>query len=277
MTRKRLGKGLQALIPELEEPPKAAAVEVETAAITLNPYQPRKSFDETRLAELARSVAEHGILQPLIVRPVAGGYELVAGERRLRAAKIAGLEKVPVTIRPFSQRELLEVALIENLQREDLNPLEEAEAYQRLVEEFDYTQEQLAERVGKSRSAVANTLRLLSLHPEVRQELAAGRLSEGHARAILALPFEKQVLAAKAVQVRGLSVREAEQLGSRSRQAEKNNKSAPPDGYLADLEDKLRHACGTAVRIRMAPRGSGRLEIQFYSREDLERLCELLV
>ena len=277
MTRKRLGKGLQALIPELEEPLKAAAVEVETAEIALNPYQPRKSFDETRLAELARSVAEHGILQPLIVRPVAGGYELVAGERRLRAAKIAGLEKVPVTIRPFSQRELLEVALIENLQREDLNPLEEAEAYQRLVEEFDYTQEQLAERVGKSRSAVANTLRLLSLHPEVRQELAAGRLSEGHARAILALPFEKQVLAAKAVLVRGLSVREAEQLSSRSRQAEKKNKSAPPDRYLADLEDKLRHACGTAVRIRMAPRGSGRLEIQFYSREDLERLCELLV
>lgn len=277
MTKRRLGKGLQALIPEAETAPVPAVTEVETAAICVNPNQPRKSFAQTELEELARSVAEHGILQPLIVRPLGGAYELVAGERRLRAARMAGLQKVPVAVRSFSREESLEVSLIENLQREDLTPLESAEAFQRLIAEFGYSQEQLAERVGKSRSSVANTLRLLTLHPGVRQELAEGRLSEGHARAILALPLEEQPAAARQVIEKGLSVREAEQIGAHSRKIKKIRKPAEPDLYLADLEERLRLACGTAVRIKMAPGGSGKLEILFYCREELERVCELLI
>lgn len=277
MTKRRLGKGLQALIPEAETAPVPAVTEVETAAICVNPNQPRKSFAQTELEELARSVAEHGILQPLIVRPLGGAYELVAGERRLRAARMAGLQKVPVAVRSFSREESLEVSLIENLQREDLTPLESAEAFQRLIAEFGYSQEQLAERVGKSRSSVANTLRLLTLHPGVRQELEDGRLSEGHARAILALPLEEQPAAARQVIEKGLSVREAEQIGAHSRKTQKNRKPAEPDLYLADLEERLRLACGTAVRIKMAPGGSGKMEILFYCREELERVCELLI
>lgn len=277
MNRKRLGRGLQALIPGMEAAVLPAVTEVETAAIAVNPNQPRKSFAREELEELARSVGEHGILQPLIVRPAGDGYELVAGERRLRAAIMAGLSRVPVSVRPLTPEESLEVALIENLQREDLTPLEEAQAFQQLIGKFGYTQEQLAERVGKSRSAIANTLRLLSLHPLACHELAEGRLSEGHARAILSLPMEEQPVAARAVVDRGLSVREAEQLVKRGSQPVKAGLKAEPDYYLADLEERLRQACGTAVRIRMAPRGAGKLEIQFYSREDLERLCELLI
>ena len=197
MNKKRLGKGLQALIPEIEEAPLADAIEIDTGEIRVNPHQPRKIFDDVKLAELAQSVGQHGILQPLIVRPAADGFELVAGERRLRAAKLAGLTSVPVVIKTLSDRAVMEIALIENLQREDLNPLEEAEAYRRLMDEFDYTQEQLAKSLGKSRSAVANTLRLMSLHVDARHEVAAGRLTEGHARAILSLPLEKQPAAAK--------------------------------------------------------------------------------
>lgn len=277
MMKKRLGKGLQALIPEIDDAPLSDAVEIETAQIKVNSYQPRKHFDQEKLAELARSIAEHGVLQPLIVRPVDGCYELVAGERRLRAAKMVGLEKVPVVVKAFSPREVMEIALIENLQREDLNPMEEAEAYRRLLDDFSYTQEQLAERLGKSRSAVANTLRLLALHPAVRAEVAAGRLSEGHARAILALPLEKQPQAAKKVIELGLSVREAERLAGqlqRTMRAAKAKKESK-DRYIADLEDRLRSYCGTAVNIRKGPRGGGKVEIYFYGQEDLDRLCEL--
>lgn len=277
MTRRRLGKGLQALIPEVEPESAPIVTEVETAAICANPNQPRKSFAQEELDELARSVAEHGILQPLIVRPLGSSYELVAGERRLRAARMAGLQKVPVAVRCFSREESLEVSLIENLQREDLSPLESAAAFQRLIAEFGYSQEQLAEKMGKSRSAIANTLRLLTLHPGVRKELEEGRLSEGHARAILALPLNEQPEAARQVIEKGLTVREAEQIGVRSRKAQKNSKAAEPDLYLTDLEERLRLACGTAVRIKMAPGGSGKLEIMFYCREELERVCELLI
>ncbi|NLM45755.1 MAG: ParB/RepB/Spo0J family partition protein [Firmicutes bacterium] len=280
MGKSRLGRGLQALLPGIEEEPHTPAVDVATDEIELNPYQPRKSFDQEKLEELARSVKQHGILQPLIVRPHGRQYELVAGERRLRAAKMAGLETVPVIIKPFSDREMMEIALIENLQREDLNPLEEAEAYKRLLEEFQYTQEQLAERVGKSRSAVANTLRLLTLHAAVRKELAAGSLSEGHARALLALPLEKQPDAARKVIELKLSVRETEKLAGqvqkKARPAGKNKKTEK-NVYLADLEDRLRQACGTAVHIRTTAKGSGKIELYFHSTRELERLCELLL
>ncbi|MBT9140379.1 MAG: putative chromosome-partitioning protein ParB [Dehalococcoidia bacterium] len=277
MVRKRLGKGLQALIPEIEDVPIAEALELPIEQIQLNPYQPRKMFNEEKLAELARSVEQHGILQPLIVRPANQGFELVAGERRLRAAGIAGLEQVPVVVKLLSDREMMEIALIENLQREDLNPLEEAEAYKRLLDEYGYTQEQLAERIGKSRSAVANILRLLALHPEVRREVVDGRLSEGHARAILALSLEKQADTARKVIELGLSVRETERLTSQLPKARSELEKKPDkDSYLADLEDRLRQVCGTAVHVKMIGKSGGRLEIQFHDLGELERLCELL-
>jgi ParB family chromosome partitioning protein len=279
MNKKRLGRGLQALIPEIEDAPLAEAVDLAVHQIQVNPFQPRKSFDEDKLAELAQSVTQHGILQPLIVRPAGDGFELVAGERRLRAAKLAGLERVPVVIKALSDREMMEIALIENLQRQDLNPLEEAEAYKRLMEEYSYTQEQLAERVGKSRSAVANTLRLMMLHTDVRQEVASGRLTEGHARAILALPLEKQPEAARKAVELGLSVRETERLaGQDTKRSHRRttDRAEVKDGYIADLEDRLRQRCGTAVHVRVATKGGGKLEIQFYDLDDLERLCEIL-
>lgn len=278
MTQKRLGRGLQALIPDIDDLPLSAATELETSSIRANPYQPRKNFDEEKMQELTDSVKEHGILQPLIVRRSGEGYELVAGERRLRAAALAGLERVPAVIKSFSSREMMEIALIENLQREDLNPLEEAEAFQRLLEEFGHTQEQLARRLGRSRPAVANTLRLLSLNGEVKRQVMAGRLSEGHARAILALPLEKQPAAAKQVLEQGLSVRETERLTGQaaSRPPKGKKRLRESDRYLADLEERLREAFGAAVKIRTTPRGSGRLEIHFFDQDELERICELI-
>ncbi|MCR3920948.1 MAG: ParB/RepB/Spo0J family partition protein [Firmicutes bacterium] len=278
MSKKRLGKGLQALIPEIEEAPLSDAIDMDAGDIQINPNQPRKTFDEEKLAELARSVEQHGILQPLIVRPTSVGYELVAGERRLRAARLAGLERVPVVVKTLSDREMMEIALIENLQREDLNPLEEADAYKRLMEEFSYTQEQLAERVGKSRSAIANTLRLVTLHQEVRKDVALGRLSEGHARAILALPLEKQPDAARKAIELGLSVRETERLAGQAQKKKNQRKKllSERDGYVVDLEERLRELCATAVNVRMAAKGGGKVEIHFYDIEELERICEIL-
>lgn len=279
MSKKRLGKGLQALIPEIEDAPLSDAVDIGTADIHVNPYQPRKSFDQEKLTELARSVGQFGILQPLIVRPAGDKYELVAGERRLRAARMAGVERVPVVIKQLTDREMMEIALIENLQREGLNPLEEAEAYKRLMEEFHYTQEQLADRVGKSRSAVANTLRLMTLHAEVRREVMCGRLTEGHARAILALPLEKQPEAARKAVELGLSVRETERLAGQEQKIKPQNQAAgkaEKDHYISDLEDRLRHVCGTAVNVRISPKGGGRVEIHFFDLDELERLCEIL-
>lgn len=284
MSKRGLGKGIHALIPALDDTPlsdtTSDAIDVETEKIQINPNQPRKNFDEESLAELARSVEQHGILQPLIVRPHGDGYEVVAGERRLRAAKMAGLTHVPVLIRTLSDREMMEIALIENLQREDLNPLEEAEAYKRLMEEYNYTQEQVAQRVGKSRSAIANTLRLLSLHSDVRKMLLDGLLTEGHARAILALPLEKQPAAALKVIELNLSVRETERLISEmQKKTEKSQrkKRIEKDRYILDLEERLRLSCGTAVNVRISRSGKGKLEIHFSDLTELERLCEILL
>jgi ParB family chromosome partitioning protein len=279
MSKKRLGKGLQALIPEIEDAPLDDAIEMETKEIQINPNQPRKTFDAEKLAELARSIEKHGILQPLIVRANGAEYELVAGERRLRAAKLAGLEKVPVVIKPLSDREMMEIALIENLQREDLNPLEEAEAYKNLMDEFGYTQAQLADRIGKSRSAIANTLRLVSLHPDVRREVSLGRLSEGHARAILSLPLEKQPEAARKAIELGLSVRETERLAGQTQKKsgqrqKKGNLSR--DSYIVALEEKLRDVCGAPVKIKINSKGGGRIEFQFFDQAELESLCDSL-
>ncbi|MGE5528819.1 MAG: ParB/RepB/Spo0J family partition protein [Patescibacteria group bacterium] len=278
-----LGRGLSALIPELEEAENEGRLELSISDIRPNPYQPRHEFDPVKLAELTESIKEHGVLQPVLVRRVEGGYELIAGERRLRAAELAGLAKIPAVIRDLTDVAMMEVALVENLQREDLNPMDEAEAYRRLVEEFHLTQEDVAQRVGKSRSAVANILRLLNLPRTVQADLGAGRSTVGHARAILGLKSEEEQLAIwKDIMEGNLSVRETENLVRR--RAEKTvpretlprrSAAEPPDPNLRAAEEEMRRALGTKVRIHRAGE-SGRIEIEFYSQEDLTRILETI-
>lgn len=285
MSRKALGRGLEALIPEAPPqrapeagPGRADGVgEVDIDAIRPNPYQPRTVFDAGALQELAESIRENGLIQPLVVRETAAGaFELIAGERRFLAAKQAGLTRVPVVLRQASRREMLEVALIENLQREDLNPLEEAEAYQRLATEFGLTQEEIAKRVGKSRTAVTNALRLLSLEDAFRDLLSQGRLSAGHARALLALPpGDARKRLAKEIVDQGMSVRQAEARvngsGPRAAKPAAKRRSHPA---LDAWEGRLRDHFGTQVRIA-GGLAKGRVEIHYFSGEDLERILEL--
>src|SRR3990172_7463792 len=226
--KKGLGKGLSALIPGIDAPRETPNLEVEVDRIASNPSQPRRSFDEAKIDELANSVRDQGIIQPLLVRRVGEGYELIAGERRLRAARKAGLTDVPVVVREAGNSETLELALIENLQREDLNPIEEASAYQRLQEEFELTQEEIAHKVGKSRPAVANSVRLLLLPKEAQQLVVAGKLPAGHARALLGLEGEAMILAAAPeVTAKGLSTRETERLVARLKAGRRRRKTLP--------------------------------------------------
>jgi ParB family chromosome partitioning protein len=280
--RKALGRGLDALIPGAG---RATAVASESVAddgvvsieqITPNPRQPRAEFDESALAELVASIRAQGVIQPLLVRRLAeNNYELIAGERRLRAAERAGLTHVPVFVRDVSDAESLELALVENIQRNDLSPLEEAAAYQRLVDEFGHTQEEIAERVGKSRPAVANTLRLLRLPDQIKQDLSRGRLSAGHARVLLSIQDpDGQLRAAKQIVTRQLSVREAEQLAAAKRTAS-SSKPTARDPHRGALERDLSAALGTRVRITPSGKG-GRIEIEFYSPEELQGLVDRL-
>lgn len=272
--RKGLGRGFGALIPQAP-PPKAVERTVPLDEITPNPWQPRVHFDEAKIHEMAESIGEHGIIEPLVVRPRGGGYELIAGERRLRAARLAGLESVPVAVREMTDRDVLEVTLIENLQREDLSALEEAAAYVRLMEEFGATQDEVARRVGKSRPAVANTIRLLQLPEAVRDEIRAGRLSAGHARALLALDsaVEQTALARDAIRL-GLSVRQLE-VRIRLRLQPSAGKPASRDLHVADVEKQLMRSLGTRVRLQSRG-GRGRIVIEFYSPAELQRLVERL-
>ncbi|MGH7858265.1 MAG: ParB/RepB/Spo0J family partition protein [Candidatus Binatia bacterium] len=273
--RKGLGRGLSALIPSAPPPQASAERVMPIGQIAPNPWQPRSEFDEERLAEMVDSIREQGVVQPLIVRRGRDGYELVAGERRLRAARLAGLESVPVTVRDYSDREALEIALIENLQREDLSALEEASAFQRLMDEFGLTQEEVARRVGRSRPAVANTLRLLQLPDPVREELRAGRLSPGHARALLACPSatEQVALARESIR-RGLSVRQLEAL-IRLRAAPHPPKRSTPNLHVADVEKHLSRSLGT--KVKLLGRGpKGKIVIEYYSADERERLIERL-
>ena len=280
-----LGKGLGALIPELEEDNLSPQAEVAIELIEPNPYQPRKEFSDEKLAELAESIKAHGIIQPLLVRELQGKYQLIAGERRLRAAKLVGLPTVPIVIRELSEQSMMEIALVENLQREDLNPIEEAIAYQRLMDEFQVTQEEVAKKVGKSRPAIANTLRLLNLPQEVQDDLANGMLTMGHARALLGLrTSEEQKQAWKQIQEQELSVRATEELIHRlnetpivSRETKKAipKKSSSKDPNITDIEDQLQQVLGTKVIIKTIGIG-GKIEINFYSEEDFERICEKL-
>ncbi|MFO7171752.1 MAG: ParB/RepB/Spo0J family partition protein [Bacillota bacterium] len=282
MSRRGLGKGLRVLIPE-SPVEKENVQEIEVARIRPNPHQPRQAFDEAKLAELAASIREHGVVQPVLVRPVESGYELVAGERRWRAAQMAGLERIPAIVRELTPAQVMEIALIENLQREDLNPLEEAEAYRRLIEEFQLTQEELARRLGKSRSQIANTLRLLNLPESVRQRLAAGTLTVGHAKVLLGLtdPGEQERLADR-VEREQLSVRQLEALIARggrrrgSRALRQPTDGAARSADLMALEAALRVRLGTPVRI-LPGQPKGKIEIAYYGEEDLARIYDLIM
>jgi ParB family chromosome partitioning protein len=282
--RKALGRGLDALIPgagRTAGAPEPAPEQLPSADLLVaidkvrpNPRQPRVDFDEAALSELVTSIRVQGIIQPLLVRRMSeGDFELVAGERRLRAAERAGLTHVPVFVRDLSDGESLELALVENIQRDDLSPLEEAAAYQRLVNEFGHTQEDVAARVGKSRPAIANALRLLKLPEPIKKDLARGRLTAGHARVLLSIDDEDaQLRAAKQIQARQMSVRDAEQLAAVRKDAAR---PAARDPHRGALERELSSALGTRVRITPKGRG-GKIEIEFYSPEELQGLVKRL-
>lgn len=270
-----LGRGLDALIPR--EVPSSVAPEIAIDRITRNPHQPRNRFDEAATAELAASIVLHGVIQPIVVRATAdGGYELIAGERRLRAARIAGLSHIPAVVRESAGGELLELALVENVQREDLNAIEEASAYRELIDRFGMSHEEVARKVGKSRVAVSNSLRLLDLADETRDAIADGRISEGHGRALAALTIpELQRAALQVVVDRHLSVRQTEELVRRKRDGGAVRRARAISGDLADLEAQLRGLLATRVGIVRTRRG-GRLVIDFSSDEELDRLYAII-
>jgi ParB family chromosome partitioning protein len=278
--RPALGRGLSALIPDTPVPAPATSdrsLEIDSDLLRPNKFQPRTQMDDERIEDLARSIRSNGIIQPIVVRKVDEGYEIIAGERRWRAAQRAGLLKVPVVVRDIPEDRLLAVALIENIQREDLNPIEEAVAYRRLGDEFHLTQEQIAEAVGKDRSSVANYVRLLRLPQEVRSNVASNALSMGHARALLALSDEAaQLRVARDVVSRSLSVRETEALVKKAASPVVEKPEKITDVHTRAAEDKLRMALGTRVRINRKGKG-GRLEIEFVNEDELQRLYERLI
>jgi ParB family chromosome partitioning protein len=275
MKAKGLGRGLDALLGG-DEPPREALATLDIAAIRPGRYQPRTHMDETSLAELAQSIRSQGLLQPLVVRPVEQGYELVAGERRWRAAQMAGLEKVPALVREVPDDSALVMALIENVQREDLNPMEEAAAIQRLLDEFSMTHEQAADAVGRSRSATTNLLRLLKLAKPVQESLMRGAIEMGHARALLALDGARQIELANRIAARGLSVRETEAMVQRLLRAPAQPRRKKHDRDLARLQDELSERLGTTVEIRPARKGRGTLVLHYASLDHLEELLKRL-
>ena len=281
MIKRGLGRGLDALIPAAPADAAGAATEIDVFRMAPNPFQPRREFAGPEFDELVASIRRHGVLQPVMVRPKGAGYELVAGERRWRAAREAGLVTIPAVVKAVGDREMLEYALIENLKRENLNPMERAAAYRRLLEEFQMTQEQVADAVGSSRPAVANTLRLLDLPAEVQTSIAHGRITEGHGRALLMAPDAQSVLEIwKAVELRSFSVRETE-AAVQARLRGVSRETSPRRGrrrdpQLIDLETQLRDRYTTSVAIRGKAAG-GTIELRYYSSHDLERLIDLLL
>ncbi len=287
-----LGKGLDSLIPA--QAPKVEAVEsdvrtednsqgiyVKITKVEPNREQPRKNFDEDALQELADSIKQYGIVEPLIVQDRNTYYEIIAGERRWRAAKLAGLKEVPVIVRNYTEQEIVEISLIENIQREDLNPIEEAQAYRRLLTEFNLKQDEVAERVSKSRTAVTNSMRLLKLCDEVQQMIIDDMISTGHARALISIEDqEQQYTIAQKVFDEKLSVRDVEKLVKNLNKPEKVKKEPVTDKALEvvyqDLEEKLKQSLGTKVSISSKGDGAGKLEIEFYTHDDLEKITDLL-
>lgn len=273
-----LGKGLGALMLENATDEMLTENELPINEIIPNRDQPRKTFDEAALEELAQSIKQHGVLQPLLVRPIpSGGYQLVAGERRWRACRIAGLNKVPVVIKELTDTETMEIAIIENLQREDLNPIEEAEGLQALIDKCGYTQEEVAMSVGKSRPAIANSLRLLRLPQEVRDMTKNGDISAGHARALLAFDNEAMMLeAAKNIVSNKMTVRDVERLAKIKETDEpRRRRTRRRDSFYDEVELSLSETLGRKVKVYTG-RGSGTLEIEFYSQEDLKELANKL-
>jgi len=291
-TKKALGKGLGALIkkqPGATEPPKAQIAEgdqvqhVAISSVVPSPLQPRKRFSEEALTELQGSIAQHGIIQPLIVRKVDGKFELIAGERRWRASQLLELAEVPIIVRTATDIEVLEMALIENLQRQDLSPIEEAHGYVRLAKEFSMKQEEIAKRVGKSRASVANAMRLLDLHADIQELVAGSQLSVGHAKAILSLKDHKSQLSASSqILKKSLTVRAAEKLVQNfhadQTPAEKKTSPAPTEDAsqaLSGIEESLRKQLATQVNI-LHTKKKGKIEIEYYGSDDLQRILELL-
>ena len=274
-------RGLRSLIPTgtLSEGPEETIQEVAVERLSPSPFQPRRKAAEEGLAELVESVKTHGILQPLVARRKAGRLELIAGERRLEAAKRAGLKHVPVLLREATDREMLELALVENLQREDISPMDAAEAYRRLMQEFELTQEQVAERVGKSRSAVANSLRLLGLPEEVRESLRSGMIDEGHGKVLAGIPQEKLALRLwRRVVRKGLSVRATEEAAAKlmGRNVPRGTIAAALDPNLQDVQDRMGRALSAKVRLKPKAKG-GMIEIQYADDEDLDRIFSKIV
>lgn len=279
-----LGRGLGALLPS--GPPKDAPqadaeafdpadriLHLDTRTIKPNPMQPRVVFNEEQLEELAASIKRDGVQEPVIVRQTGDGYELVSGERRVRASRMAGLDTVPAVCREVSDRDLLRLGLIENIQREDLNPIETARAYRKLSDEFGWTQEVLSEEVGKKRATVANTLRLLNLPEEVQDRVSDGSLSMGHARALLALDDPDAICEACRKVIReGLSVRQTEQLAAAAKAPRKPTAPAPKDPNIVHLEDELRRTLGTKVAVKHANSGGGKIEIEYFNLDELDRI-----
>ncbi len=256
-------------------------LELKISEIEPNRDQPRKAFDEEQLEELADSIRKYGVLQPLLVQKKGESYEIIAGERRWRAAKLAGLKMIPAVIREYSPQQAMEIALIENVQREDLNPIEEAQAYQRLMQEFSLKQEEIAERVSKNRTTITNCMRLLNLAPEVQQMLVEGRIASGHARALLAVadPYQQLELAKK-VELERMSVREVEKavklLGKEKKEKKKSQVDEAVELVFQDMENRMKTVMGTKVNISRKDKSKGKIEIEYYSEAELERLVELI-
>lgn len=277
---KRLGKGLEALIPSLNINDDDQVVQIPLKDLRANPYQPRKTFDETSIQELAKSIKEHGVIQPIIVRTVLRGYEIIAGERRWRASQLCELDTVPAVVRDFSDQQVMEIALIENIQREDLNAIEIALAYQGLIDQFSMTQEELSAKVGKSRSHIANFLRILQLPEEVKQLVSRGTLSMGHARAIVGLEDEQQIKQMAQLTVENnWSVREIEeaisQLDKKPSRSKTKSTRKKGDPFINQIEADLREQFKTSVVIK-DNNHKGTIQFTYYSKDDLERLLELL-
>ncbi len=287
--KRALGRGLSALIPQAappanvavvaaEPPPRPGVLKLAIESIRRDTAQPRRHFDEAKLAELTESIKTHGLMQPVLVRKDGEGYRLIAGERRWRASQAAGLHEIPAIVKDVTEVQAFELALVENLQRADLNPIEEAEGYKRLIEEFKLTQEQVSQRVNKDRSTVANALRLLGLPDDVKQMVAEGAISMGHARALLGVPRLPEMAAlAEQVVARKLSVRDTEKLVQQQRTSKKEGgRPAKQSPQVKALTEELQRLLGTKVRLSEKGGGKGTLEVDFFSYDDLDRLLKLL-
>ncbi len=279
MIKRGLGKGLEALIPKAEHKEKGLVIEMDVESLAPNIFQPRKNFDKEKMEELKGSIKKHGIIQPIVVRKIANGYEIVAGERRLKAAKEIGLRKIPAIIKSINNEKSLEIALVENIQREDLNPVEQANAFKRLIDEFKLTQQELAEATGKSRALVTNTIRLLKLNPEIQKNISEGKISFGHAKLLLSIEDEEvQKAVCHRIISNDLSVRDTERLIKNIEKVQKKQfkvKNITIERF-PEVEGKLRDILGTKISILYDGK-KGNISIEFYGKEDLRRIAGLLL